>query len=215
MKKQLALALLLATASSAAAAADGLSHSYVEAGFVRHQAELPVVEGQGVSVDDMKADGGYIAGSFEVMESVYLFGGYHKGNDDVGVSLDGIGEIGEFDADVQQGHIGLGYHHKLSDRVEWTGELSYLNTRLELKVEDFKERLKGDDYRASVGLRGDLAANFEGWIKANYTDGDVYDGEFSGTLGALVKFNKTWGIVGEAEVGSDDRQFRLGVRASF
>ncbi|MGH8083352.1 MAG: hypothetical protein ACREP7_22435 [Lysobacter sp.] len=215
MKKQLALALMLVTASSAAAAADGLSHTYVEAGFVRHQAELPIDAGQGVSIDDMKADGGYIAGSVEVASNVYIFGGYHKGNDDVAVNIDGVGEVGKFDADVEQGHLGLGYHHKLSDRVEWTGELSYINTRLDLKVEDFKQRAKGDDYRASVGLRGDLAANFEGWIKANYTDGDVYDGEFSGTLGALVKFNKMCGIAGEAEFGSDDRQFRLGVRASF
>lgn len=215
MNKQLALALMLATASSAAAAADGLSHNYVEAGFVRHQSELPVLAEQGVSVDDIKADGGYIAGSFSFVDSVYVFGGYHQGNDDVAVSLDGFGKVGEIDTDAKQAHVGFGYHHKLSDRVEWTGELSYINTRVELKVDAFKERVKGDDYRASVGLRGDLAANFEGWVKANYTDGDLYDSQFSGTLGALVKFNRTWGIVGEAEVGSDDRQFRLGVRASF
>lgn len=215
MNKQLALALVLATASSAAAAADGLSHSYVEAGFVRHQSELPALAAPGVSIDDIKADGGYIAGSFSFVDSVYVFGGYHQGNDDVAVSLDGFGKVGEIDTDVQQAHVGFGYYHKLSDRVEWTGELSYINSRVELKVDSFKERVKGDDYRASVGLRGDLAANFEGWVKANYTDGDLYDSQFSGTLGALVKFNRTWGIVGEAEVGSDDRQFRLGVRASF
>lgn len=216
MKKQLALALLLATASSAAAAADGLSHNYVEVGFVRHQKETPVVFTQpGFSVNDLKADGGYIAGSFEFMSNVYLFGGYHKGNDDVAVNFNGVKTPFEIDTDLQQGHIGLGYHHTLSDRVEWTGEISYINTRADLKFDGLKDRLEADDYRGSLGLRGDLAANFEGWVKVNYTDGDAYDGEVSGTLGALIKFNETWGIVGEAEVGSDDKQYRVGVRASF
>lgn len=218
MKKQLALALALAAASTSAAAYENMSHSYVEAGFLHHQAELPVVEEAGVTVEDMKANGGYINGSFAVGEKFYVFGGYQKAKDDsVGVRLDGFGEVGEFDTDVEQGHAGFGYNHKLSDRVEWTGELSYLRTKFKVKVDelDYRDSAEGDDYRASIGLRGHLAANFEGWIKANYTDGDMYDQEFSGTLGGLIKFNDAWGIVGEAEMGSDQKQYRVGVRWSF
>lgn len=213
MKNQLALALLLASTSSAAVAAD-ISHTYVEVGFARQQVELPEI-GNDVAMEDMKADGGYIRGSVELNDAFYLFGGYSKGNDDIDVRYYPIGKVFEVDADAEQGDIGFGYRHTLSDRVEWTGELSYVNTRISVGVDGFKDRVKGDDYRASVGLRSNLASNFEGWIKANYTDGDVYDGEFTGTLGALVKFNETWGIVGEAEIGSDNKQYRVGVRASF
>lgn len=221
MNKQLALAVLLATASSAAAAADGLRHTYVEGGFLHQQTKTPLrgpadIPASDVSIEDAKADGGYIAGSYEVSDRFYVFGGYQQGNADIGASIISLGESTEIDTDVQQGRVGFGYHRAVSDRVEWTGELSYIRTQVKFDREQvINPRVEGDDYRASIGLQGDLAANFEGWVKANYTDGDFYDGEFSGTLGALVKFNEVWGIVGEAEVGSDDRQYRLGVRASF
>ncbi|WP_031373011.1 outer membrane beta-barrel protein [Lysobacter antibioticus] len=210
MKKQLALALALAMASSAAAAADGLSYTHVEAGYSVQKIELVTVD-EDLDIEDPKAAGGYIAGSVALNDAMHLFGGYRQGSDDIEISYAGS-YLGEVDIDSTQYQIGLGYHHTLSDRVDWTGELSYLRT--EIDVED-EEAVEGDDYRASLGLRGDLAANFEGWIKANYTDGDVYDGEFSGTIGALVKFNETWGIVGEAEFGDKNSQFNLGVRASF
>ena len=71
------------------------------------------------------------------------------------------------------------------------------------------------DGRGSVGVRGLLADNFEGWVKGNYTDGDVYDGEFGATLGGQFKFNPTWGITGEVEFGDDASQYTVGVRASF
>jgi opacity protein-like surface antigen len=228
MKKQIALAIVLAIASSAAVAAEGISHTYIEGGYARQRAEAGVEE-PGASIDDLKLDGGYIAGSVELNEDFYLFGGYQKGSDDISVNVprtlihrfdDGF-EIWreafeyEIDVDVQQANVGFGYRHKLSDRVEWTGELGYLNTRLKLKAEDMKESAKGDDYRASLGLRGALASNFEGWVKVNYTDGDIYDGEVSGTVGALVKFNEMWGIVGEADFGEHNRRYNLGVRVSF
>ncbi|MFK3650757.1 outer membrane beta-barrel protein [Lysobacter enzymogenes] len=216
MKKQLALAVALAAASTSAAAYDKLSHSYVEAGFVHNQSELPVVAPSNISVEDMKANGGFINGSFAVGEKFYVFGGYSKAKDDsVGIRVTGLGQVGEFEVDAQQGHAGIGYNHKLSDRVEWTGEVSYLRTKFEVETRGFRDSAEGDDYRASIGLRGNLAANFEGWIKANYTDGDMYDKEFSGTLGGLIKFNDSWGVVAEADLGSDQKQYRVGVRWSF
>lgn len=217
MKKQLALALALAAASTSAAAYEKLSHTYVEAGFAHHQAELPTQVPAGFSVDDMKANGGFINGSIAVGEKFYVFGGYSQGKDDeVGINFDGVGRVYEFEIDAKQAHAGFGYAHQLSDRVQWTGEVSFLRTRFEAEQGAFdNDTAEGDDYRASIGLRGNLARNFEGWIKATYTDGDMYDKEFSGTLGGLVKFNDNWGIVGEAEMGSDQKQYRLGLRWSF
>lgn len=217
MKKQLALALALAAASTSAAAYEKLSHTYVEAGFLNQQAELPVVTDPGFTVDDMKANGGFINGSIAVSERFYAFGGYSKAKDDeVGINFGSFGQIADFEVDAQQAHAGFGYNRQISDRVEWSGEVAYLRTRFKVKGEGFdRDTARGDDYRASLGLRGNLARNFEGWIKANYTDGDMYDKEFSGTLGGLIKFNDTWGVVAEGEFGSDQKQYRLGVRWSF
>ncbi|MBW8807532.1 outer membrane beta-barrel protein [Lysobacter capsici] len=211
MKKQLALALLLATASSAAAAADGLSYSYVEVGASQSKVELPTVDAN-FSVDDIKANGGYLRGSVALGDAFHLFGGYRQGDDDVAVRFRNV-KIGETNIDLAQYEIGFGYHHTLSERVDWTGELSYVGT--DVDVEGGGDFDRADDFRASVGLRGKLARNFEGWVKANYTDGDAYDSEFSGTIGAQIKFNHIWGIVGEAEFGDTHNQLSLGVRASF
>lgn len=211
MKKQLALAILLATASSAAAAADGLSYSYIEVGASQSKVELPAVDAN-FSVDDIKANGGYLKGSVALGDAFHLFGGYRQGDDDVAVRFRNV-KIGETNIDLAQYEIGFGYHHTLSERVDWTGELSYVGT--DVDVEGGGDFDRADDFRASVGLRGKLARNFEGWVKANYTDGDAYDSEFSGTIGAQIKFNHIWGIVGEAEFGDTHNQLSLGVRASF
>jgi len=75
----------------------------------------------------------------------------------------------------------------------------------------------------SAGFRGQSGDLLEGWIKASYTTGGDFDGTFSGQLGAQVRFNPTWGLVGEVEVGEFDGEdfdldavkYLVGVRASF
>ena len=46
-------------------------------------------------------------------------------------------------------------------------------------------------------------------------DGSRMDTEFVGTLGGQVKFNQTWGLVGEIQLFDDVSQYSVGVRASF
>ena len=72
-----------------------------------------------------------------------------------------------------------------------------------------------DGYRASVGIRGSFSDSFEGLLKANYTDGSDFDGDFSGTIGAQYKFTQTWGLVGEVEFADNAETYTVGVRASF
>lgn len=221
MKKiQMVLALALA-APLTTFAADQISYSYLEAGY-----GLQTLEGGDVpagppgfifTIEDTKAKGFHIAGSAELGGAFHLFGGYRQGNDDdvriTATNFAGIpGTIPtSFEVDLKQFNFGVGYHHGLSDRTDLVTDISYLHTDVEVdgQGED------GDDYRVGVGLRGLLTDNFEGWIKGNYTDGDAYDGEFSGTVGAQVKFNQTWGLVGEAEFGDKYSQYLIGIRASF
>lgn len=192
MKKSLTLALLLAAAPLAATAGE-LSYTYVEADFNRTNVDLDAV--------DFDFDGYAVRGSVEFgQSSVYAFGGYAAStNDDLGI-----------DIDLNEGQLGLGYHHTVSDNADFLAEISYVN--VEAKVAGVSE--DADAYRASIGFRGAIAENLEGLIKVNYTDGDGGD-EFAPSFGAQWKFNQTWGLVGEAELGSDTNRYLVGVRASF
>lgn len=210
MKNRLALALSLAVASTTAFAAEGAGYTYLEAGYARQDLDLAAADA-GYGIADPKLAGGFARGSAALSDNIHVFGGYRQGSDDLDVDFDGQ-RIGEVDIDLVQYELGLGYHRAVSERVDWTGELSYLRTNVDAQDEDVSD---GGDVRASLGLRGDLARNLEGWAKLNYTDGDFYDGEVSATLGAQLKFNSMWGLVGEADLGSHNRQYSVGVRVNF
>ena len=136
-----------------AQAAGNLSYSYVELDYNR------------ASIDGLDADpdGFTLKGSAAVGEQFYLFGSYFSGSD----SIEGL------DLDYDQTQLGLGYHHALSDRSDFLAEISYMNAKV--AVEDFD--VDGDGYRVSVGFRGLMADNFEGYIKGNWDDGSDVDGD--------------------------------------
>lgn len=196
MKKHLALAVALAIAPFAASA-DGLDYTYIEGGY----ANVEIDTGDAL-VGDLDFDGVQIRGSAAISESFYLLGGYgNVSNDDYSM-----------DVDFSELQFGLGYRHGLSDRADLITEVSYL--RQEIDFDGFgSEDASGG--RVSVGLRGLLADNFEGYVKGSYTDGGDFDGDFSGTLGAQFKFTPVWGVVGEIEAGDDVSKTLVGVRASF
>ena len=196
MKKHLALAVALAIAPFAASA-DGLDYTYVEGGY----ANVEIDTGDAL-VGDLDFDGVQIRGSAAISESFYLLGGYgNVSNDDYSM-----------DVDFSELQFGLGYRHGLSDRADLVTEVSYL--RQEIDFDGFgSEDASGG--RVSVGVRGLLADNFEGYVKGSYTDGGDFDGDFSGTIGAQFKFTPVWGVVGEIEAGDDVSKSLVGVRASF
>jgi hypothetical protein len=197
MKKQLAAALLLACVPLAASARDSLgSFTYVEAGVQRLSVDFDLPGGDAIDFDGIG-----LRGSVELTDSFYLYGGLGWARND-----DFIDDI-----DAYQAQGGVGYRHTVFDNADFTAELGFQHT--ELDAGGTSNNL--DAVRASVGLRGALSNNFEGWVKANYVDGSDYDGEFSGTLGAQFIINETWGIVGEVEAGDLTSQYMLGVRASF
>lgn len=211
MRKQFALALALATAP-VVASAGGHSYTYLEAGFAQLDQELPPVPG--FEVDDIQAGGFFVGGSAALSPSVHVFGAYRKGDDDVSVRAPMVGEIGAAGIDMSQAVLGLGYHQSLSARTDLVTELSWLSTEIDVN-DDEEDAQDGDDARVAVGVRHLIANNVEVWIKGNYTDGDVYDGAFSASVGLQYRLTRTWGLVGEAEGGGDASMFAVGVRASF
>lgn len=198
MKKQLALALALAALPLTALAAEP-NYTYVEAGWARLN-----VDADGIG--DVDFDGFQVRGSVEAGKDFHFFGSYGSTtNDDAGI-----------DVDVDELQLGVGYHYPLGNgSTDLIAEVGYL--RQEIDAGDFVDG-KADGYRASVGFRSAFNDRFEGYVKGSYSGGD-FDG-FSGLVGAQVKFNQTWGLVGEIEAGEiddgvDATKYLVGIRASF
>lgn len=194
----LCIATLMATASFGASAAE-LSYNYLELDL-----ERATVDAAGEDFDDsddVDFDGLRFRVSGSFTDHVYGFAHFaRRVNDDYGT-----------DIDLEEFEIGLGMHFALAESTDALIELAGQR----LAVEVFDESVSTKGLRTSVGVQSAFNDRFSGIVKANYLDGGDYDGEFGGTVGAQVKFNKTWGAVGEVEFAEDFRQFRLGLRASF
>ncbi|MCC4603072.1 hypothetical protein HG421_02255 [Xanthomonas campestris pv. badrii] len=207
MRTTLILAALLAAAPFAASA-EGLSYSYVEGGWNRTEIS--------VNDDSDDLDGGYIRGSWQIAEPVYVFAGYQRAEKDFNL---GAGFV--LEGTLQQANLGIGYRQEMTERVEFTADISVLRSKVESDLRRGGRSL-GDSSDTStlgfgnLGLRGKPSPRTEAWIKAGYIDGsDVDEGEFVGTLGGQVNFTPTWGLVGEVEFIDNANQYRVGVRASF
>ena len=207
MNKCVLLAAMLATVGFAANANE-LSYTYVEGGYTKLHIDEEFL-------DNPEGDGGYIRGSVAIAPQVYVFGGYGRVSDDFREST------AKLEVSVDQTELGIGYHMPFSDRMDFTADIAYVRQEAELKISGvgagFDGKLSEDAKggKASVGLRGMPSARTEAWIKAGYIDGGDFEGDFVGTLGGQVKFNPTWGLVGEVEVIDDTTRYMVGVRASF
>jgi len=197
MKRSLlALTLLAAvpalTVSTAASAADGVSYTYVEGGYI------------GTNTDAGDADGWAINASGAIAPNFHIFGGYSgQKTDDFtvgGLRFDGV--------NVDQWRAGLGYNHTISPAADLVTRVAYEKA----KVEGGGSQ---DGYSVEAGVRGALAPNFEGYAMAGYEDGNDASGDFYGRVGAQVKFNPTWGISGDVKFADGDTQYFVGPRITF
>ena len=207
MKKSLLLAAMLASAGFAANANE-LSYTFVEGGY----AQLNVNEDW---LDNPKGNGGFVRGSVAIAPQAYVFGGYATVSD---TYRNGSAKLS---VSIDQTELGIGYHMAMGDRAAFTADIAYMRLGFTAKIAGIDPDLDGklsDDAKGgkiSVGVRGAPSPRTEAWLKAGYMDGSDFEGEFVGTLGGQVKFNTTWGLVGEVEVVEQVTRYFAGVRASF
>lgn len=207
MKKCALLAAMLASVAFAANANER-TYSYVEGGY----AQLDISDDW---LDDPNGNGGFIRGSVAIAPQAYVFGSYARVSDDY---REGAGKL---DVSIDQTELGIGYHMAMGDRVDFTADIAYLRVEATATISglgsDFNGRFSDDAKggKLSVGLRGAPSPRTEAWIKAGYIDGSDFEGDFVGTLGGQLKFDTTWGLVGEVEVVEDLTRYFVGVRASF
>ncbi|RPE80237.1 Ax21 family protein [Vulcaniibacterium tengchongense] len=186
MKRSLLALTLLAALPFAASAADGVSYTYVEGGYIATNPD-----------EGADADGWTIGGSGAIAPNFHLFGSYSNQ------------EIEHTSIDFDQWRLGVGYNHELNPNVD-------LLTRVAYEKFDAGRNADFDGWSVEAGVRGAFSPNFEGYALAGYEDYDHgIDGDFYGRVGALVKFNPTWGISGEVKFADGDTQYFVGPRASF
>lgn len=228
MKKMAFAVAAMAAVSGTAAAAD-LSYTYIEGGYgasrIDSSIDQQTTAHQWLHFGDLHPEGYYGRASVELGGTVYLFGGYRRGDDQARFDLRGGAKpvTGSIDSRVSESHLGLGFHTPLSDRTDLIPEVAYLWTGVKAttaSAEANRVAIAQDysglgDVRVSLGVRSRMTNHFDGWAKLNYTDGDAYDSELGATLGGHARFNDTWGVVGEITLGHTRQQLNLCIRASF
>ena len=194
MKRSLLALTLMAALPFAASAAEGVSYTYVEGGYAA------------TNTDAGDADGFAINGSGAIHPNFHVFGGYSNQ------------EIDDTNIDFDQWKVGLGYNHQIAPNADLVTRVAY--EKFDAGRDIFGNDLDADGYSVEAGVRGALAPSFEGYAFAGYEDGDDLDGrsrdgEFYGRLGALVKFNQTWGVNGDVKFVDGDTQWFVGPRLSW
>lgn len=179
------ITLALAATLPFAANADELSYNYLEAGY------SPV----NAAPD---ADGLTVNGSYAITENIHAFGGYSKFN------------IDRTPVDLDVWNIGLGYNYSLAANTDLLVRASYEKGYFDRGLPN------PDGWYGETGLRSALVANrLEGWALVGYEDTEGSNGDVYGKLGAQVKLNNSWGLVGEVKFIEGDQQYFIGPRLSF
>ena len=148
------------------------------------------------NTDGADADGWAIGGSGAIAPNFHVFGNYSNQ------------EIDDINVDFDQWRLGVGYNHEINPSVD-------LLTRVAYEKFDAGSGFDFDGWSVEAGVRGAFTPNLEGYALAGYEDFEQADSEFYGRLGALVKFNQTWGINGDVKFVDGDTQWFVGPRASF
>jgi Ax21 family sulfation-dependent quorum factor len=148
------------------------------------------------NTDGGDADGWGLQGSAALSPNFHLFADYS--NQDIKNSS----------ASFDQWRVGVGYNHEVSQNMD-------LLTRVAYEKFDAGNGLDADGYSVEAGLRGSLTPMVEGYALAGYENGDEYDGDFYGRLGAQVKFNQTWGVAADVKFVQGDRQWFVGPRITW
>jgi len=189
MKISLIALALAAALPLSAQASDALKYNFIEADYASTHAFSTTLDGWKVKGSAAFGDDFYGAASYS--------------------------QVSKNGGDLDEGTVGIGYRHAISDKTNWDSELSYVHDKVSGGGSSFSD----NGYRIQTGLRGMLGAKFEGNINVNYTDVNDFGNGIGAGIGGMYHINDTWGITGGYEFSKRDdtdlNTWTLGVRASF
>lgn len=178
--------------AAASAVAEQPSYDYVQVGY--QKIEIDDVS-PGVDAD---GDGLGIMGSFEIGDQFHVFGGYARGDFD-------------FDVDIDQYNVGLGWHRGLTNSLDFIAELSYVRAEADFAGFSADE----DGYGASIGLRGFASRNVELLGMIDYVDVGSGSGDTSVEGALRYHFSKRFALDVNAGVGDDFTTYGAGFQLYF
>jgi Ax21 family sulfation-dependent quorum factor len=148
------------------------------------------------NTDSGDADGWGLNGSAAFTPNWSVFGAYSNQ------------KIDDTNVDFDQWRLGVGYNHPIAASTD-------LVTRVAYEKFDAGSGANFDGYSAEAGVRSALTPRLEGYALAGYENGDEFESDFYGRLGAQVKFNQNWGINGDVKFADGDTQWFVGPRFSW
>ena len=149
------------------------------------------------NTDSGNADGWGLSGSAAVHPNVHVFGNYAN------QKINGTG------VDFDLWRVGVGYNTAISAKTDFVGNVAYDKF-------DAGGGFSSDGYSIEGGVRSALTPMLEGYAMLGYEDGDTYNGDVYGRLGAQVKFNPNWGVSADVKVANGgDTQWTVGPRLTW
>jgi hypothetical protein len=147
---------------------------------------------------DVDGDGFELAGSFEITDKVFLFGEWQE------QSLD-------FSIDGRTLEVGAGLTHGFSDKLDFVGTLSLVDSEIELGGSSADD----DGLALGAGVRGRVndSVELEGGLK--YVDYDESGGDTGFTFGGRYYFNQSMALGASADFADNADTLRLGFRWEF
>ena len=183
-------ALVAGMLSAPSFADDGLSYTYLEAGYLDTEIDI--------GPEDVDGDGVGVAGSFAVNETFFLTASYGTQDFDFGV-------------DVDQWSAGIGAHTSLTDNMDLVGTISYVDAEVDTPFGSVDD----DGFGLGVGVRGRFTDNIELEAGINYVDLDDAGDDTSFAAGGRYYFTEAFAVGAGFEIGDDVTMWTVGVRMEF
>lgn len=177
------------------AQAEGLSYTYVEAGYAN------------TDIDEVNETlGGWgLKASFEITENIFVQGRYFDQKTDVRG-----GEI-----TLQPWDFSVGYAWPIADQADIYGTIGY--TSVDIDVPGFAElrNASDDGYTLGLGIRSRFAENFEVEGTAKYANLSDYGDEFDFGVFGRWYITDMFALTAGYNIGDETSTFWGGVRLEF
>lgn len=171
-----------------AANAQEFDYTFVEAGYVDSEIDAGPV--------DLDGDGFGVRGSLAINDTFHAFADYATQDLDFGLDASSFG-------------VGAGRHWDIQDRLDFVGELSWINAEVDTPFGNADE----DGFGVGAGLRFRSLNSVELQGMINYAD--LNDSDTSLSLAGRYYLSDTFAVGGGLAIDDNDTAWNIGVRAEF
>ena len=147
---------------------------------------------------NVEGDGFELAGSYELNDSIFLFGEWQDQSLDFGI-------------DGRSVEVGGGWTHGFSDTLDFLGTLSYVDAEVKLGSATADD----DGLALGGGIRSKVGDSFEVDAGLKYVDFDNAGGDTGFSVGGRYYFNTSMALGASADFNDNADTLRFGFRWEF